>query len=66
MVQELHSGANVLLAHFHYSCKTFRPFDLDWKAEETTSMAELDNDQVSFVRQTASYVKFNGIFLPQH
>lgn len=65
MVQELHSGANVLLAHFHYSCKTFRPFDLDWKAEETTSMAELDNDQVSFVRQTASYVKFNELRFQQ-
>jgi len=60
MVQELHFGANVLLAHFHYCCKGFRPFSLDWKAEKTTSMAELNPQQIQFVYQTACYVKANG------
>jgi hypothetical protein len=60
MVQELHLGANILLAHFHYCCKGFRPFSLDWKAEDTTSMAELDPHQVQFVCQTTAYVKANG------
>ena len=64
MIQELHSGANVLLAHFHYYYKTFRSFSLDWNSEETTSMAALDTDQVCFIRRTASHVKFNGMFLP--
>jgi hypothetical protein len=63
MIRELHSGANILLGHFHYSCKSFRPFELDWDAEETASVAELDAQQVCFVRQTASLVKFNGKIL---
>lgn len=61
MVKELHFGANVLLAHFHYCCKGFHPFSSNWEAEATTSMAELDPRQIHFVRETANYVKINGM-----
>lgn len=57
LITELHLGANVLLAYFHYCCKGFCPFDLDWDAGETTSMADLDPDQIKFVRRTAEYVQ---------
>jgi hypothetical protein len=60
MIKELHHGANVLLAHFHYCCKGFRPFTLNWNPAETVSMAEMDVKQVRFVRQTAVYVNING------
>ncbi len=65
MIKELHHGANVLLAHFHYCCKGFRPFALDWNSAETVSMAEMDTKQVRFVRQTAIYVNINGPLSPK-
>lgn len=63
MVKDLHFGANVLLAHFHYGCKGYRPFTLDWKPELSTSMATLDDEQLHFVRQTATYVDYNSQYL---
>ncbi|CAG8961672.1 hypothetical protein HYFRA_00006209 [Hymenoscyphus fraxineus] len=59
MVKELQVGANVLLAHFHYSCKGERPFTLDWKAESSASMATLDEKQLRVVKNTATYVHYN-------
>jgi hypothetical protein len=61
IIEELHMGANILLAYFHYCCKGFRPFDLDWDATDTTSMAELDPDQIKFVQKTAGYVHSNSM-----
>lgn len=61
IVEELHLGANILLAYFHYCCKGCRPFDLGWDAAQTTSMAELDHEQINFVQRTAGYVHSNGI-----
>lgn len=66
MVKELHLGANVLLAHFHYGCKGYHPFDLDWNPELSTSMASLDDEQIRIIRQTAHCVDYNGnIFGPR-
>jgi hypothetical protein len=62
IIEELHLGANILLAYFHYCCKGFQPFDLDWDASETTSMAELDAEQVKFVRKTADFVSLQSMF----
>ena len=63
VISELHMGANILLTYFHYCCKGFRPFDLDWKSAETASMAELDSEQIQFVQKTAEYVHKNSMFL---
>jgi hypothetical protein len=62
IISELHMGANILLAYFHYCCKGFRPFGLDWKSTETASMAELDSEQIQFVQKTAAYVHKNSLF----
>jgi len=63
MIKELHLGANVLLAHFHYGCKGYHPFKLDWKPELSGSMATLDQNQLRFIKQTAHYVDYNGELL---
>jgi hypothetical protein len=55
MIKELHHGANVLLAHFHYCCKGFRPFTLEWNPAESISMAVLDTKQVRFVRRVCEH-----------
>lgn len=60
LVGELHTGANILLAYFHYCCKGFRPFALDWDAADTKTMAELDECQIQFVKQTAAHVQKNS------
>jgi len=60
MIKDLHLGANVLLAHFHYGCKGYCPFTLDWNPDLSSSMARLDEEQLRFVRQTAAYVDYNG------
>lgn len=57
-------GANILLAYFHYCTKGFRPFSLEWNSEQTLSMAELNAEQVEFVKKTAVHVKANGKFIP--
>jgi len=62
LIGELHMGANILLAYFHYCTKGFRPFSLDWNAEQTLSMAELNTEQVEFVKKTAAHVNGNGTF----
>jgi hypothetical protein len=64
LIEELHMGANILLGYFHYCTKGFRPFTLDWNAKQTVSMAELNAEQVEFVKKTAAHVKANGKFIP--
>ncbi|KAL5326373.1 hypothetical protein ACEPPN_004057 [Leptodophora sp. 'Broadleaf-Isolate-01'] len=64
MIAELHMGANVLLAYYHYCCKGHRPFALDWNAEESVSMAALDPYQVKYIQKTALHVQANGILSP--
>jgi hypothetical protein len=66
IIADLHMGANILLAYFHYCCKGFRPFDLDWDSTETASMADLDPEQIQFVRRTAEYVHKNSMFPDPH
>jgi len=63
MISELHVGANILLAYFHYSCKGHRIFDQGWNAEEMRSMAELNAEQAQFIQKTAAYVKANSMLI---
>ncbi|PVH82364.1 hypothetical protein DL98DRAFT_414946 [Cadophora sp. DSE1049] len=44
VIAELHMGANVLLAYFHYACRGQRLFTIDWDAKDAVSMAVLDED----------------------
>lgn len=66
MIAELHMGANVLLAYFHYACRGQRPFTLDWDAKDAVAMAVLDEDQVKFLKRTTVHVRANGEKSPPH
>ena len=66
IVADLHMGANILLAYFHHCCKGFRPFDVDWESTETASMADLDQEQIQFLRRTAEYVHKNSMCPDPH
>ena len=64
MIAELHMGANILLAYFHYACGGQRPFTLSWDEKDAVSMAVLDDDQIKFLKRAAVYVQANGTKSP--
>jgi hypothetical protein len=59
-IQGLHHGANILLAHFHCCNKGSYPFSL--KHNFPASIAELNEDQISFVARTARYFEARSKF----
>ncbi|KJZ78316.1 hypothetical protein HIM_02354 [Hirsutella minnesotensis 3608] len=56
-VKEYHLGANILLAHFHYCNKGMYPFSSDCKDKELRTLADLNDDELQFVRMTRDYVR---------
>jgi hypothetical protein len=56
LISQLHGGANMMLAYFHYCNKGQRPFASDLDSEEF-AMAELNQEQISFIRATAREIK---------
>ncbi len=46
------TGANTLLAYFHYCNKGVYPFSTDCRDQDLQSLAELDADAISFVKYT--------------
>jgi hypothetical protein len=59
-IRELHQGANILLAHFHYCNKGSYPFSL--KRNFPASIAELNEDQIDFIVRTAEYFEARSKF----
>lgn len=51
-----YAGANTLLAYFHYCNKGIYPFSTECKDQDLQSLAELDDDGVTFVKYTRQYV----------
>ncbi|KAK3114204.1 hypothetical protein LTR53_007704 [Teratosphaeriaceae sp. CCFEE 6253] len=60
LVEELHNGAKIMLAHFHYCNKGSRPFDMDWTDVRNTSFARLDKEQAMFLKETNEDVAAKG------
>lgn len=54
-VKEYNLGANTLLAYFHYCNKGIYPFSAECKDQELQSLAELDEDAMSFVGLTRQF-----------
>ena len=52
LVEELHIGAKILLAYFHYCCKGSYPMSMDWNSPEEIALAEMDDEQVEFMRES--------------
>ncbi|KAI5455754.1 hypothetical protein BGZ63DRAFT_137383 [Mariannaea sp. PMI_226] len=52
IIRAIHSGAKTILAYFHYVCKGHRPFSLDhdWSTDEAKNMAQLDDEQIAFLK----------------
>ncbi|KAI2462772.1 hypothetical protein F4781DRAFT_426909 [Annulohypoxylon bovei var. microspora] len=61
-----HIAAQTMLAHFNYINAGFRPFQIVFQhsgREELKQAGRLTDDQVEFVRMTASWIKDNGILM---
>ncbi|OAA37271.1 tetratricopeptide repeat domain containing protein [Beauveria brongniartii RCEF 3172] len=56
-VKEYHIGANIILAYFHYCNKGLYPFSDECSDSELKSLAELNENDVKFVRCTANYAR---------
>ena len=61
MVEECHTGANVLLAYWHYCNKGSKPFAPGSSAAHFHPMSELHPYQTVFIRETSLEVQANGI-----
>ncbi|KAK4153399.1 hypothetical protein C8A00DRAFT_33883 [Chaetomidium leptoderma] len=51
-VKEYNLGANTLLAYFHYCNKAIYPFSAECKDQDLQTLAELDDEAISFVHYT--------------
>jgi hypothetical protein len=49
------TGANTLLAYFHYCNKGIYPFSGECKDQDLQSLAELDDETMAFVRYTRRF-----------
>jgi hypothetical protein len=57
-------GANTLLAYFHYCNKAIYPFSAECKDQDLQSLAELDDDAISFVHYTRRVAAKQSEFEP--
>lgn len=51
------TGANIILAHFHYCNKGVAPFSDECEDQDLRTLAHLDEDKIQFVRATRAYIK---------
>ncbi|KAI1329626.1 hypothetical protein F5Y16DRAFT_91178 [Xylariaceae sp. FL0255] len=52
MVREYQTGANILLAYFHYCNKGIFPFSMKCKDQDLRNLAGLDDPRTNFIRTT--------------
>ncbi|KAK4129320.1 hypothetical protein N657DRAFT_639918 [Parathielavia appendiculata] len=55
-VKEYNAGANTLLAYFHYCNKAIYPFSSECKDQDLQTLAELNDEEFSFVHRTRRWV----------
>jgi hypothetical protein len=55
-----------MLAYFHYLNKASRPFTLDWELPSNVAMAELNDEQIQFVKETAEQVQARSKYSQTH
>ncbi|KAB5580837.1 hypothetical protein GE09DRAFT_453314 [Coniochaeta sp. 2T2.1] len=54
-VKEYNSGANTLLAYFHYCNKGIYPFSEECRDQDLQTLAALDDGAIAFVHETRKY-----------
>ncbi|KAK8114483.1 hypothetical protein PG999_006552 [Apiospora kogelbergensis] len=59
-VKEYLTGANILLAYFHYCNKGMYPFSAECKDQDLRTLAQLDAVKIKFVNVTRNIVKEQG------
>ncbi|KAK6864677.1 hypothetical protein PG995_001205 [Apiospora arundinis] len=59
-VREYLTGANILLAYFHYCNKGMYPFSAECKDQDLRTLAQLDAVKIKFVNVTRNIVKEQG------
>lgn len=58
------TGANILLAYFHYCNKGLYPFSKNCKESDLQNLAELDESSLEFVRWTRRYIEDHSKLSP--
>jgi hypothetical protein len=57
VIDELHNGAKILLAYFHYCNRGSYPLHMDWTSEDQVALTELKPEQIEFLRETVQEFK---------
>ncbi|PVH77121.1 hypothetical protein DL98DRAFT_591519 [Cadophora sp. DSE1049] len=57
VLESLHGGANILLAHFHYCTPGSLPFAKGWHSEVDVANCGVEEDQIEFLKQTSAELK---------
>ncbi|KAF2810686.1 uncharacterized protein BDZ99DRAFT_497671 [Mytilinidion resinicola] len=52
LIDELHNGAKILLAYFHFCNRGTYPLHMDWTSADQIALAELKPEQIEFMRGT--------------
>ena len=62
LVEATYQGANILLAHFHHACKGYHLFQhgFDWNSRPVQRIAELDGEQLQFMKDCQQEVIRQG------
>jgi hypothetical protein len=53
----IRTGANILLAYFHYCNKGIYPFSQECKEQDLTTLAALNEQETQFIRLTKTHVE---------
>jgi len=66
LIEELHKGAEILLAYFHHCNKGNHPFSMDWESPDQMMMDEFTPEQIGFMRELSAELEekaetFKGI-----
>ncbi len=64
IIRAIHSGAKKILAHFHFCCKGQQPFapESNWDSPGMKQMAQLDDEQIDFLKQYQRLVLQKGVY----
>jgi hypothetical protein len=56
-IEEVHQGANILLAHFHYYIGDLELLKIDWKERHKTRLAHLSTHEVGYYYYVVELLK---------
>jgi hypothetical protein len=65
LIEGLHNGAKILLAHFHYCNRNSPQFTADWTSPEVAGRAGLNAEQARFMQDTSEQIKKKSMPFPR-